>query len=118
MRGVGCGDGGMRGRRGWAGREKLTFLQVRAVDEYWRDRGGVCFMLWGAFARRKRYLLRQSASNDDNENEGAHLILEAPHPSPLAGPGFSGCRHFSICDAWLQVSRHPIYNSASLTIHL
>ena len=32
-----------------------------------------------------------------------HLILEAPHPSPLSAfRGFFGCRHFSKANAFLQ----------------
>lgn len=44
------------------------------------------FMLWGANARSKKALI----------DSRKHLILEAPHPSPLsAHRGFLGCRHFS-----------------------
>jgi uracil-DNA glycosylase len=50
------------------------------------------FMLWGGFAQKKRALIK-------NLN---HLILEAPHPSPLsAHRGFLGCRHFSKANAFL-----------------
>lgn len=43
------------------------------------------FMLWGNPARSKKILIK-------NTN---HLILEAPHPSPLsAHRGFLGCSHF------------------------
>ena len=32
-----------------------------------------------------------------------HLILEAPHPSPLSAyRGFFGCRHFSKANAFLE----------------
>jgi uracil-DNA glycosylase len=51
------------------------------------------FMLWGAFAQSKSVLI-------DARN---HLILQAPHPSPLsAHRGFLGCRHFSKANDWLQ----------------
>ena len=31
-----------------------------------------------------------------------HLVLEAPHPSPLSAyRGFFGCRHFSKANAYL-----------------
>ncbi len=44
------------------------------------------FLLWGANAKSKVSLIT-------NKN---HLILAAPHPSPLsAHNGFFGCRHFS-----------------------
>jgi uracil-DNA glycosylase len=39
-----------------------------------------------------------------------HLVLEAPHPSPLsAHRGFFGCRHFSQTNAYLtQWGKAPI----------
>ena len=50
-----------------------------------QDRPLVIF-LWGAPARKKKAML-------DNPK---HLVLEAPHPSPLsASRGFFGCGHFS-----------------------
>jgi uracil-DNA glycosylase len=53
------------------------------------------FMLWGAHAQKKRSLI-------SNKN---HLVLEAPHPSPLsAHRGFLGCGHFGKANAFL-VSR-------------
>ena len=51
------------------------------------------FMLWGRDARNKKALI-------DGKR---HLILEAPHPSPLsAHAGFFGCRHFSRCNQFLE----------------
>ena len=50
------------------------------------------FLLWGNFAKKKKLLIDTTR----------HLVLEAPHPSPLAGTGFSGCRHFSKANAWLE----------------
>lgn len=51
------------------------------------------FLLWGGNARAKRALIT-------NKN---HLILEAPHPSPLSAyHGFFGCRHFSKCNEFLM----------------
>jgi uracil-DNA glycosylase len=33
-----------------------------------------------------------------------HLVLKAPHPSPLsAHRGFFGCRHFSKCNDYLRM---------------
>ena len=53
----------------------------------------IVFLLWGSPARAKKTLLTNPA----------HLILEAPHPSPLsAGRGFFGSRHFSKANAFLQ----------------
>ena len=51
------------------------------------------FLLWGANARGKVPLIT-------NPN---HLILTAPHPSPLsAHSGFFGCRHFSAANEFLR----------------
>ena len=51
------------------------------------------FMLWGRPAQNKHAML-------DNPN---HLVLEAPHPSPLSAyRGFFGCRHFSRANAFLE----------------
>lgn len=66
-----------------------------AVIKYISDNlDGVVFMLWGRFARGKATLIDPSR----------HCILEAAHPSPLAGGAFFGCRHFSKANAYL-VSR-------------
>ena len=52
----------------------------------------VVFMLWGKFAQEKQTLIDSSK----------HLILKAPHPSPLsAHQGFVGCGHFSACNHFL-----------------
>ena len=53
----------------------------------------VVYMLWGKPAREKKALL----------GNPKHLILEAPHPSPLSAyRGFFGCRHFSRANDYLQ----------------
>ena len=57
-----------------------------AVIKYISDNcEGVVFLLWGRFAQSKKSLIDQSK----------HHVLEAAHPSPLAGGAFFGCRHFS-----------------------
>jgi len=54
------------------------------------------FMLWGSHARRKAMSVAGLAN-------GHHLVLTAPHPSPLsAHSGFFGCRHFSKANAFLE----------------
>ncbi|MCL2513553.1 MAG: uracil-DNA glycosylase [Oscillospiraceae bacterium] len=51
------------------------------------------FFLWGNNAKEKERLIT-------NPN---HLILKAPHPSPLsASYGFFGCGHFSKANAYLE----------------
>lgn len=52
----------------------------------------IVFLLWGANARSKKKLITNPA----------HLILEAPHPSPLSAfNGFFGCKHFSKANDFL-----------------
>lgn len=52
----------------------------------------VVFMLWGASAQTKEKMIDGSR----------HLILKAPHPSPLsAHRGFFGCHHFSKANEFL-----------------
>ena len=72
-----------------AGWEHLTDKIIELLDE--RETPMV-FMLWGANARAKKELIF-------NPN---HLILEAPHPSPLsASSGFFGCGHFKAANEFL-----------------
>lgn len=72
---------------GW---EQFTDAAIKAVNDLDRP---VVFMLWGRPAQSKKSLL----------NNPNHLILEAPHPSPLSAyRGFFGCRHFSQANAFLQ----------------
>jgi uracil-DNA glycosylase len=54
------------------------------------------FLLWGSHAQNKA---AQVAGLDG----GPHLVLKAPHPSPLSAyKGFLGCRHFSKANAFLE----------------
>lgn len=72
--------------KGW---ENFTDAVIRIVNEVDRP---IVFLLWGNFARSKKAMLT-------NPN---HLVLEAPHPSPLsAHRGFFGCRHFSKANEFL-----------------
>jgi uracil-DNA glycosylase len=64
---------------GW---ESFTDKVISVISEY---KTGVIFLLWGNFAKSKRQLI----------DESKHYILEAVHPSPLAGGKFIGCGHFS-----------------------
>lgn len=71
---------------GW---EKFTDAIISKVNE--EDRP-IVFLLWGAPAQKKKKLL----------NNPKHLILEAPHPSPLSVyRGFWGCKHFSKTNEFL-----------------
>ena len=54
------------------------------------------FLLWGSYAQKK-------AQSVPGLRASHHLILTAPHPSPLsAHRGFLGCRHFSLTNAFLE----------------
>lgn len=83
---VEAGHAGSHQGKGW---EEFTDAIVRQLNEC---RSGLVFLLWGAYAQKKgAYLDRDK-----------HLVLEAPHPSPLsAHNGFFGCRHFSKTNAYL-----------------
>jgi uracil-DNA glycosylase len=83
------GRAGSHQKMGW---EAITDAAVVAVAA--RDEPSV-FMLWGNHARTK-------AARVPGLMDGRHLVLTAPHPSPLsAHSGFLGCRHFSQANAFL-----------------
>ncbi|MDR0755006.1 MAG: uracil-DNA glycosylase [Prevotellaceae bacterium] len=71
---------------GW---ETFTDAVIRKISE---NKNGVVFLLWGNFARSKKVLI-------DTQK---HFVLEAAHPSPLAGNAFSGCKHFSKTNELLE----------------
>lgn len=85
------GQAGAHQKIGW---EAITDAAVAAVAA----RTEPCvFMLWGSHARAKA--ARVAGLGPD----GPHLVLTAPHPSPLsAHSGFFGCRHFSRANAFLE----------------
>jgi len=72
---------------GW---ETFTDAVIATISEKHEH---VVFMLWGTYAQSKRQLI----------DETKHLILIAPHPSPLSAyRGFFGCKHFSQTNTYLQ----------------
>ncbi|OUP49578.1 uracil-DNA glycosylase [Lachnoclostridium sp. An181] len=72
---------------GW---EEFTDAAIRALNG--QDRP-IVFILWGRPAQMKKSML----------NNPKHLILEAPHPSPLSAyRGFFGSRPFSKTNEFLQ----------------
>lgn len=72
---------------GW---EEFTDAAIRILNE--QDRP-IVFILWGRPAQMKKSML----------NNPKHLILEAPHPSPLSSyRGFFGSRPFSKTNNFLQ----------------
>lgn len=77
---------GSHQNKGW---EDFTDAVIRALNE--QDRP-IVYLLWGSPARKKKAML----------NNPKHLILEAPHPSPLSAyRGFFGCKHFSQANDFL-----------------
>lgn len=73
--------------QGW---EDVTDAAIRTVSDTCRD---TVFMLWGSHAQKKKSLI----------DAARHLVLEAPHPSPLsAHRGFLGCGHFVQANDYLQ----------------
>jgi uracil-DNA glycosylase len=83
---VRAGQAGSHQNRGW---ETFTDEVIRTLNV---RREGLVFVLWGAPAGRKAAMI----------DGRRHLILTAPHPSPLsAHRGFFGCRHFSRIGAHL-----------------
>ena len=69
--------------------EQFTDAAIQVLNE--QDRP-IVFLLWGRPAQMKKSML----------NNPKHLILEAPHPSPLSAyRGFFGCKHFSKTNEFL-----------------
>jgi uracil-DNA glycosylase len=78
--------------KGW---ENFTDAIIRAANDK-PDR--VVFVLWGAYARKKKLLIDTSR----------HVIIESAHPSPLsAANGFFGSRPFSKINAALREAGKP-----------
>ena len=72
---------------GW---EEFTNAAIRVLNE--QDKP-IVFILWGKPAQTKKAML----------NNPKHLILEAPHPSPLSAyRGFFGSRPFSQANKFLM----------------
>lgn len=84
------GQAGSHQNKGW---EAITDAAVAAVAA----KAEPCvFLLWGSHAKKKAMRVAELASSH-------HLVLTAPHPSPLsAHAGFFGCRHFSRANEFLK----------------
>lgn len=88
---VEMGKAGAHANRGWERFTDAVIAQVAASE------APVAFMLWGAYAQKKASFVR------DVSEGGHHLVLRAPHPSPLSAyAGFFGCGHFSRANAFLE----------------
>ena len=73
--------------KGW---ERFTDQVIKTISN---ERQNIVFLLWGAYAQKK----------GQNIDKTKHLVLSAPHPSPLSAyRGFFGCKHFSKTNDYLQ----------------
>ena len=90
---VEAAQAGSHAGRGW---DAVTDAAVQAVAE----RGlPTVFILWGSHARKKAGRVKGLGAGDH------HLILSAPHPSPLsAHSGCFGSRPFSQANAFLEAN--------------
>lgn len=80
------GKPGSHALRGW---ERFTDRIIRELNDHGSH---IVFMLWGAYAQKKGAFV----------DRAKHLVLEAPHPSPLSAyRGFLGCKHFSQANDYL-----------------
>lgn len=85
--------------KGWEEFTDTIIAQVNDLDH------PVVFMLWGAHAQKKAEMI-------DGDK---HLILTAPHPSPLsAHRGFVGCKHFSKANKFLKQNGQSEINWSEL----
>lgn len=72
--------------KGW---EQFTDAAIKHLSD---ERTGIVFILWGSYAQKKGAVI----------DTKKHLILKAPHPSPLSSHrGFFGCKHFSLTNQYL-----------------
>lgn len=95
------GTAGSHASFGW---QNLTDAILRVA----RDRNAAkptVYLLWGSYARAKRTLIVSEGPNPNNPNV---LVLESPHPSPLAD-GFVGNGHFATANQFLvEHDRTPV----------
>lgn len=89
------GAAGSHQGKGW---ERFTDEVIRVINARCQH---VVFMLWGSYAQKKGACI----------DEGRHLVLKAPHPSPLSSyRGFFGCQHFSQANDYLTQQGRPAIN--------
>lgn len=88
---VRAGEAASHSKIGW---QTFTDAVIKTISD---NKEGIVFLLWGNFARSKRMLIDTSK----------HYVLEAAHPSPLAGGAFFGCRHFSKTNQILESLGQP-----------
>jgi len=73
--------------KGW---EQFTDKIIATVNSECEH---VVFLLWGSYSQKKGAII----------DTKRHLVLKAPHPSPLSAyRGFFGCQHFSQANNYLK----------------
>lgn len=83
---VRANQAGSHQHKGW---EQFTDAIISLLSQ---EKEHLVFILWGAYAQSKEELV----------DHRKHLILKAPHPSPLSVfRGFFGCHHFSKTNNYL-----------------
>jgi uracil-DNA glycosylase len=86
---------GSHQNRGW---EQFTDAVMKKLSD---EKEHLVFLLWGAYAGRKKALI----------DESKHLILTSVHPSPLsAHQGFFGNHHFSKANEFLTAHGETAIN--------
>lgn len=84
---VESGQAASHAGKGW---ERFTDKVIQQLNE---QREGLVFVLWGKHAQKKGAAI----------NNGRHLVLNGPHPSPLSAyRGFFGSKPFSKINTHLQ----------------
>lgn len=83
---VSAGQSRSHAKMGW---EQFTDAVLELLA---RRETPVVFLLWGKDAQTKGRII----------TDQKHLILQAAHPSPLAGGRFFGCKHFSKTNLFLK----------------
>lgn len=89
------GQAGSHRAQGW---ERFTDQVIHRLSA---KKQKLVFLLWGNYARQKGQIIDRQK----------HLILEAPHPSPLsARRGFIGCQHFQLTNDYLKKNNQTPIN--------
>jgi uracil-DNA glycosylase len=68
------------------------YFTDKVIELISNEKENVVFLLWGKYAQEKGKII----------DRNRHLVLEAAHPSPLAGGAFFGCKHFSKTNIFLE----------------
>ncbi len=83
---VEAGSPASHSKIGW---HHFTDAVIQSISDH---KEGVCFMLWGGFAKGKKKFIDTTK----------HYVFESAHPSPLAGNAFFGNHHFSSVNEVLE----------------